>query len=882
MASKRKASKAGLASRDAGTKKQSSAPQNQSPEFISQYFTSLIALLWSTFSQAELTPFESLPSETAYPDYYKAIASPISISEIKNKQLNNAYSSTAQIIEDFELLCRNAQSYNTRGAIIFTNSVKLYSTVHKYDLLRKIPTEYKQFAANVLDMEARILNEVEYYKPRVKNSRFMCDPFIETPSRKDYPDYFSLIKSPSSINHVRSMLWHGQLLDHNKFRSAMMLVFDNAQLYNDPTSIIYQDSVALQKTFVSRLEKGVKALEDVSPPSDAFLAWTAKFDYAHAGDFAPPKDEVVNVPEKGRRLANGNSELSRNNPEAKDEKPTEGTNGSAKSRGRNLRESKTNAAAAAPATTTSLETRSSRHKTATPANGTSTGLKIKLKAGSSPATQSLSLPKRIKLKTSEQQEPTEPEQASTNSHRIKINLRTSTSKSKEDTAKPQPDSSAKAPTKHLPTVTISTTAAANNKHASAPTVAPALATNNKAESHSKPKSSKSKSKSSSVVVAAPPVASPEKPQLRSRPSHPTLNNTHTPTPQPEAATQAPNVTLIDSKVYPAPINGPKRRGRPRTVNILSEVPVGDSNRHGESFVTPNATLEVTPSLGVLPTTPNVQSNGIEISAEPAPILLLSNGLDKPASKPQEEPLGPSVYYPHPSRREKSDSLADALIRYISFSSVVPSVSKYQQAKNPIPPMQQLSMFQIHFPVSENFKSRTYAFWVPYFHHTFSFTTLLHESLNHRQHLVALCHNHTQIQAYQSSDTSPWADPHAPITTHFEVRLATGLNLLEFAVSASPDTNKHGKRTAAAAAAAAGAAGGSGGAAGALTSAATSSAASVHGDRSGTGTPRGSGAAPGAQSPFRNTSISTRNQSGDSHEDTMTERLSLWVTMGPSP
>ena len=75
--------------------------------------------------------------------------------------------------------------------------------------MRKIPLQFRPYAASVLDMEARVLNEVQYYKPRIKNSRFMCDPFVEVPSRKDYPDYFKVIKSPTSIIHVKADLWHG-------------------------------------------------------------------------------------------------------------------------------------------------------------------------------------------------------------------------------------------------------------------------------------------------------------------------------------------------------------------------------------------------------------------------------------------------------------------------------------------------------------------------------------------------------------------------------------------------------------------------------------------------------------------------------------------------
>ncbi|VVT51929.1 uncharacterized protein SAPINGB_P003260 [Magnusiomyces paraingens] len=901
MASKRKASKAGLSATRDGTNSKKSNRGGDPPEVVAKFFSTLISSLKTFFTPTDLAPFDSLPDKSAYPDYYVTIASPISLSDIYNKHSNGAYHSSQQILDDFDLLCGNAQAYNTRGSAIFLTSLKLFSFVHKFNLMRKIPPEFKSYASNVLDMEARVLNEVQYYKPRIKNSRFMCDPFVEVPLRKEYPDYYKIIKSPTSILNVKTSLWHGKFFEPTNFRDAVVLIFENAQQYNDPESTIYSDSIALQKTSIMRFDRSLKQLEENNTPPEGFLNWASKFDYAAAKDYPDEED---------------------NSSEANTSETIHVVNGAPKTR----------------------TTRSTADQKQQQANGNS-GLKIKLKPGSA----SPPLPKRIKLKASEQEfiepsseqqedqphssyhqssstsSPTSPNPAPS-SHRIKISLRSSSKSREDDEHVPQKDN------KPSPKITISTSKQ-QQKNASSPA-------NNKQESNT---SDINATTTTAVSMATTKSASPPKSVKNAHAKDLSQNSPAPATQQSQKKQQSqPQQQATDLKA--ATSTPPKKRGRPRTVTA-ERAPDNVTRQTKSAVATTAVTTTPTPSLlknatatpsssssssklstsaisaqvnvPSVPTLASVSSHAIPagpqslVTTVPSDSSTLTNGTLVPTGSlstlpekalPEKPLLDTTVNYSS-IRRSKEEPVSDALIKYISFSSLVPSISKYHQSKNPIPPTQQLSMFQIHFPVSEHFRERAFAFWVPYFHHTFSLVALLNESLNHRHHFVVLTHNGTLVQPYQSSITSPWADPNAPISSRFEVRLATGLNLLEFVVSASAESggndNKNDSNGISGSgnridspnlSGDSGSGGGSGSGPGnsgniggpiskvgkrALTAALNSipSGLSATGGTS-------SGANSGTTTPLL--LPSSRHQSVDPHEEMVTERLSLWITMGPSP
>lgn len=72
--------------------------------------------------------------------------------------------------------------------------------------------------------------------------RLLVTAFVKLPSKKLYPDYYTLIESPISLNEINKKVARGSYTDPSEFVDDFRLMFDNAQKYNDPESWIVHDA----------------------------------------------------------------------------------------------------------------------------------------------------------------------------------------------------------------------------------------------------------------------------------------------------------------------------------------------------------------------------------------------------------------------------------------------------------------------------------------------------------------------------------------------------------------------------------------------------------------------------------------------------------------
>lgn len=72
-------------------------------------------------------PFLLLPSKRELPDYYEIIKKPMDLKKIKQRIAEHRYRSVDNLECDFMLLCKNAQTYNVEGSLIYEDSIVLQS-----------------------------------------------------------------------------------------------------------------------------------------------------------------------------------------------------------------------------------------------------------------------------------------------------------------------------------------------------------------------------------------------------------------------------------------------------------------------------------------------------------------------------------------------------------------------------------------------------------------------------------------------------------------------------------------------------------------------------------------------------------------------------------
>ncbi|ODV80450.1 Bromodomain-containing protein [Suhomyces tanzawaensis NRRL Y-17324] len=229
-------------------------------------------------------PFVKLPPKKLYPDYYEIIDTPISLAEIQKKLKQNKYpvDSTHEYLADFQLLLDNAAKYNDPESWIVASAQKIYDYVEQQsdEFLKN-----GSFDGNTQEKEpkkaAGVKEESGEKKITFDRLPLICtallkdvishefpdegiisNPFMDDVDVEEYPDYLNYVTTPTSFGNVlkkieRKKLFSSKvsLVDNlEKFYNATMLIFTNAQLYNDPSSEIHQDAEKLKELFEEKYD----------------------------------------------------------------------------------------------------------------------------------------------------------------------------------------------------------------------------------------------------------------------------------------------------------------------------------------------------------------------------------------------------------------------------------------------------------------------------------------------------------------------------------------------------------------------------------------------------------------------------------------------------
>lgn len=72
-------------------------------------------------------PFWKLPSKRYYPDYYKEIKNPISLSQIKKKIKKGDYGTVSEVAGDMNIMFENAKKYNVHTSKLYKVMLFLFN-----------------------------------------------------------------------------------------------------------------------------------------------------------------------------------------------------------------------------------------------------------------------------------------------------------------------------------------------------------------------------------------------------------------------------------------------------------------------------------------------------------------------------------------------------------------------------------------------------------------------------------------------------------------------------------------------------------------------------------------------------------------------------------
>ncbi|KAG8740913.1 hypothetical protein FRC10_003572 [Ceratobasidium sp. 414] len=212
------------------------------------------------------TEFIRLPNRRQYPDYYVQIKQPIAFDDIRVKLDEKRYASFEGVKADFDLCFSNAKRYNLKNSDIW-NAAR--------DLQRLATSTYRTLKPNAPDAETKSEDEDDdghespsknggkrkagrppslhgKYLSRLNKliektdsrGNYHSDVFMDLVSRKDYPDYYQIIKKPICLNQILKRI--KSYTSPKAFMDDVELVFTNATTYNEDHSQIWEDAKILQ------------------------------------------------------------------------------------------------------------------------------------------------------------------------------------------------------------------------------------------------------------------------------------------------------------------------------------------------------------------------------------------------------------------------------------------------------------------------------------------------------------------------------------------------------------------------------------------------------------------------------------------------------------
>ncbi|XP_043204672.1 transcription activator BRG1-like isoform X1 [Amphibalanus amphitrite] len=97
------------------------------------------------------------------------------------------------------------------------------------------------------------------------DGRALIDPFYKLPSRKELPDYYEVIRKPMDVRRIVHKIDESKYGDLDDLAGDIMLMCKNAQQYNEESSLIYEDSIVLERVYHSARRQADQYL--AQPPS---------------------------------------------------------------------------------------------------------------------------------------------------------------------------------------------------------------------------------------------------------------------------------------------------------------------------------------------------------------------------------------------------------------------------------------------------------------------------------------------------------------------------------------------------------------------------------------------------------------------------------------
>lgn len=224
--------------------------------------------------------FIRAPKRRQEPSYYDVVNNPIDLLRVQQKLKTDSYEDVDELTFDLELLVNNSKAFYKPDSTEYQDACLLWETYNNnkakliesnmgddepISKLKKIGRPRKSATALDNDDASETSSkaaddDMECYEELFAavmtatddNNRPLNLMFQLLPSKKQYPDYYSIIEHPIDLKFIATKIQTNAYISLGEMEKDLLQMTKNACTFNEPGSQIYKDAKTLKKIFTTR------------------------------------------------------------------------------------------------------------------------------------------------------------------------------------------------------------------------------------------------------------------------------------------------------------------------------------------------------------------------------------------------------------------------------------------------------------------------------------------------------------------------------------------------------------------------------------------------------------------------------------------------------
>lgn len=216
--------------------------------------------------------FIRAPKRRQEPAYYEVVDKAIDLLKVQQKLKTDEYKEICDLTADIELLVNNAKAFYKPDSSEHQDACTLWDTYNlnrsklidanisddePLSKLKKLgksrrsgaDDDASETSSRAADDDHEVYEELftAVMTATDENNRTLHPMFDLLPSKKQYPEYYSIIEHPIDLKFIATKIQTNAYIGLTEIEKDLLQMTKNACTFNEPGSQIYKDAKALRK-----------------------------------------------------------------------------------------------------------------------------------------------------------------------------------------------------------------------------------------------------------------------------------------------------------------------------------------------------------------------------------------------------------------------------------------------------------------------------------------------------------------------------------------------------------------------------------------------------------------------------------------------------------